>query len=717
MPDHATVHCLSRGMLGKSVVNLGRDQICLSDDTKAREDGLGCRDFIALDVWRCCCSCCQLVSATTPSAASTPPGGNSFSFNYELVANTAQQRNWRGIAIALLVIVVVCALIVTAVILATPNATSENLGQKFTFDDYIHQELRPQSFAVQWVSASNHFLYMTMDQAINMYDCSTNTSKEIMDNSTFRMTEPKEFFLSADKNYLLLKHRVLQKFRHSTTADYSFYNVHTKENPERIYGRHQPQMAKPDHLLPPTIQFAMWSPTGHALVLVEDNDILYKPNVTAPAINITTTGIKNRIYNGIPDWVYEEEILGQDYAMWWSPKSTYLLFATFNDTRVPFFHYTVYGEPDQIYTSEEKVAYPKAGFPNPEVTLNIVELARPNKIITLPVPPELSGKDYYFTTIQWVTDDEVLVTWMNRAQNYSVLTLCIAKTGTCRKSLDVRSTTGWLDLNTFQFQAPIVNRNGTRYFVILPMKQDEDEYFKHIVMVDIAELTISKDEINITACEIQTLSVCLNEAHVSRAWSYKHKLDSSRLINIYKILLHKHQHCVCNVRYEQTKARGGMYRPFGCFIGTSLGPFGCFIGTSLGLFGCFIGTSLGQFGCFIGTSHGLFNCFIGTSLGLFGCFIGTSLGLFGCFIGSALGPFGCFIGTSLGLFDCFIGTSLGQFSCFIGSSLGPFGCFIGTSHGLFNCFIGTSLGPFGCFIGTSHGLFNCFIGTSLGPFG
>ena len=39
----------------------------------------------------------------------------------ELVSNTEQQRNWRGIVIALLVIVTVLGLIVTAIVLVTPS--------------------------------------------------------------------------------------------------------------------------------------------------------------------------------------------------------------------------------------------------------------------------------------------------------------------------------------------------------------------------------------------------------------------------------------------------------------------------------------------------------------------------------------------------------------------------------------------------------------------
>ncbi|KAI8738540.1 dipeptidyl peptidase 4, partial [Biomphalaria glabrata] len=405
----------------------------------------------------------------------------------ELVANTAQQRNWRGIAIALLVILIVCALIVTAVIIATPKKKTENLGEKFTFEDYIHLELRPQSIAPQWVSGSNLFIYATYENSIRMYNCSSNSSIEIMDNSTFKMSDPKEFFLSADRKYLLLKQKLVPKFRHSSFSEYSIYDLETRNNPVRLYGWHQPTLGQHDQMILPTIQYAMWSPTGSALVIVEDNDIFYKPSITSSLVNITNSGIKNRIYNGVPDWVYEEEILAQDNAIWWSPKSTYLLYATFNDTRVPFFHYTMYGELDQVYTSEEKVAYPKAGFPNPEVTLNVVQLSRPNNVYTLSPPQELIGKDHYFTTVKWASDNEVLITWMNRAQNYSVLSLCSARKGTCVRSLNVKSYTGWLDLNTFQYQAPVFNKEGTTYFFIEPSKQEEDEYYKHIMMVDIVK--------------------------------------------------------------------------------------------------------------------------------------------------------------------------------------------------------------------------------------
>jgi hypothetical protein len=43
-----------------------------------------------------------------------------------------------------------------------------------------------------------------------------------------------------------------------------------------------------------------------------------------------------QVYNGIPDWVFEEEIFEDNYALWWSPDGQKLVWGHFNDSDVEF---------------------------------------------------------------------------------------------------------------------------------------------------------------------------------------------------------------------------------------------------------------------------------------------------------------------------------------------------------------------------------------------
>lgn len=51
---------------------------------------------------------------------------------------------------------------------------------------------------------------------------------------------------------------------------------------------------------------AEWAPRGHALVLVHEYDIYYKPNPRAnTTYRVTRDAVPGQTYNGVPDWLYE----------------------------------------------------------------------------------------------------------------------------------------------------------------------------------------------------------------------------------------------------------------------------------------------------------------------------------------------------------------------------------------------------------------------------
>ena len=141
-------------------------------------------------------------------------------------------------------------------------------------------------------------------------------------------------------------------------------------------------------------------------------------------IKLTSDGKENEIFNGIPDWVYEEEMLATKYALWWSPSGKYLAYVQFNDSDIPVIEYSYFGE-DQ-YPRKIIIPYPKAGAKNPTVKVFIVDTTNieafgPKEV---PVPAVIASSDHYFTWLTWVTDSRVGVQWLKRIQNFSVLAIC-----------------------------------------------------------------------------------------------------------------------------------------------------------------------------------------------------------------------------------------------------------------------------------------------------
>ncbi|KAI9303710.1 dipeptidyl peptidase IV N-terminal region-domain-containing protein [Cunninghamella echinulata] len=179
----------------------------------------------------------------------------------------------------------------------------------------------------------------------------------------------------------------------------------------------------------PKISYAVWSPIGHQVAYVMEND-LYITDLKIHT-RITFDGSAT-IFNGIPDWVYEEEVFSQSYSLWWSPDATHLAYLRLDETEVPELHIPFYTlEDENSYPVEMSVKYPKAGAPNPLASLFIYSLTtKKTTMVTKNSTSDITinakkghedfdEKDRIITEVHWTTDSHntLLFKQTNRVQD------------------------------------------------------------------------------------------------------------------------------------------------------------------------------------------------------------------------------------------------------------------------------------------------------------
>ncbi|XP_031783016.1 inactive dipeptidyl peptidase 10 isoform X3 [Nasonia vitripennis] len=246
-------------------------------------------------------------------------------------------------------------------------------------DEVLYGELSPLLFNGTWVS-NRHICYRDTWGGISLLDAANTSSQSLMPNETFRRLAPAKFSLSPDRKYLLLAQNVKKLFRYSYLAQYIVYDLSTRETIQLT-----PHPEKETH---PYLLLAQWTPRGHGLIMIQDYDIYYR---TGPLSNIgyrvTNTSIPGILSNGLPDWLYEEEILHSAEAIWMSKDSHMLLYASFDDSLVKEMRSSWYGDSKSLYPDIRSLRYPKPDTPNPTVTLYIADLADPRNIHTKEVKP------------------------------------------------------------------------------------------------------------------------------------------------------------------------------------------------------------------------------------------------------------------------------------------------------------------------------------------
>ena len=186
-----------------------------------------------------------------------------------------------------------------------------------------------------------------------------------------------------------------------------------------------------------------FSPDGATVVFVRSHN-LYVVDLEGGRERALTTDGSAELLNGKLDWVYQEEIYGRGTyrGYWWSPDSSRLAFLQLNEEPVPEF--TVIDHlPYRL--GVETWAYPKAGDPNPTVTLGVVTVAggTPTWIDT----DEYAPIQFLIVSVDWTPDSrQVVYQVQDREQTW--LDLKLGDAGTGKSSTLFRETTAaWVNVN------------------------------------------------------------------------------------------------------------------------------------------------------------------------------------------------------------------------------------------------------------------------------
>ena len=197
-----------------------------------------------------------------------------------------------------------------------------------------------------------------------------------------------------------------QLFRHSFMADY--YLVDTQKHTRT-------------RLSDAPVRDAYLSPNGKYVVYAKADNNLYIYKIDFKTEVALTTGDNTEIFNGISDWLYEEEF-GVTRLFAFSPDSKLVAFVRLDETEVPTFDWQVFLGAN--YPKTESLRYPKAGAANAKASVCVYDIHY-KTIRTMELPASMDG---YLPRITWTPltkptkkdeqpTSDLVILHMNRDQN------------------------------------------------------------------------------------------------------------------------------------------------------------------------------------------------------------------------------------------------------------------------------------------------------------
>lgn len=227
-----------------------------------------------------------------------------------------------------------------------------------------------------------------------------------------------DYEMTADGKYLLIETNYKRIYRRSFTADYYIYNVEDKTLRKLSDNGAE--------------QIPTFSPDGKKIAFVRKNNI-YIVDASGEK-QITTDGEFNKVINGLPDWVNEEEFSFNN-ALAWSADSKTLSWIRYDESNVKTYSLQLFKGSDpeldeySDYPGLYSYKYPKAGQDNSKVSAWRYDLAS-GSTMQYQLPLDADG---YIPRIRTTADaSKIILFTMNRHQNELKIYTADVKTGDCK---------------------------------------------------------------------------------------------------------------------------------------------------------------------------------------------------------------------------------------------------------------------------------------------
>lgn len=289
----------------------------------------------------------------------------------------------------------------------------------------VHSQF-PQSDS----SYGNGFYLTQHDEEYVVHQFGTKYSYKILESRQFEYEnsffQVEEFHLNPglpiddESTFHILVSDETYQWRHSKFSIYWLWQQSTG----KVFPL-QPTGIEKDSMAIEKLHFAKFDPSGKYVVFGHNHDLFLYELLSGETTRVTVNGNSN-VFNGKPDYVYEEEVIAGDNMVWWCPDLSNFVFATLNDTKVEEYHIDYFSkDPEEIamsydqplaqkssevnqYPIRTSIKYPKPGTPIPEVSLTMFNLSL-RKQTVIDIQGVDTGDDPILYDVNWIDADNLLL--------------------------------------------------------------------------------------------------------------------------------------------------------------------------------------------------------------------------------------------------------------------------------------------------------------------